>query len=124
MDPTGSTSLLPALPLPSFSEITEKTIQVFCKCPCLFQIRLCHAQLQYKDIVSIAPTGSGKTLTFLMPLLFNGGKTTIVVTALNVLGDQFVQEGLAAGFSAISITAENNNDLTFAVSDILLPQQL
>ena len=59
-----------------------------------------------------------------MPLLFNGGKTTIVVTALNVLGDQFVQEGLAAGFSAISITAENNNDLTFAVSDILLPQQL
>jgi superfamily II DNA helicase RecQ len=69
------------------------------------------------SVVSIAPTGSGKTLTFLMPLLFNGGKVTIIVTALNVLSDQFVQEGLAAGFLAIFITADNNNDITFAVSN-------
>ena len=48
--------------------------------------------LQCKDVVSIALTGSGKTLTFLMPLLFNGGKVTIVVTALNVLGDQLVKK--------------------------------
>ncbi|KAH7906213.1 P-loop containing nucleoside triphosphate hydrolase protein [Hygrophoropsis aurantiaca] len=98
----------------SIEQIQEKTLATFGTLPCRFQAELCRAQLQKKDIISIAATGSGKTLTFLMPLQFSADSVVIVVTALNVLGDQFVCEAEAAGFSAISVTAENDNDKTFA----------
>ncbi|KAF8240730.1 hypothetical protein L208DRAFT_1230460 [Tricholoma matsutake] len=74
--------------------------------PCMFQIELCMAQLhsQYtlQDIISMASTGSGKTLCFLMPLLFNGGKLTIIVMALNLLGEQFGKQLEAASITAVS----------------------
>ena len=91
--------------LPSFFEMRAKTQDVFEKRLCLFQLQLCLDQLQGKDIISIAVTGSGKTLAFLMPLPFNGGKIIIIITALNVLGTQFVNDAIASGFSAISVTA-------------------
>ena len=104
--------------LPSAAEIRSRTQEVFGKTPCLFQIELCLAQLQaqytIQDIFSIAPTGSGKTLCFLMPLLFNR-KITIIVTALNILGKQFSQQANDIGISAVSITAANNTCKTFQV---------
>ena len=104
--------------LPSTAEIYVKTQEVFGKTPCLFQIELCLAQLraQYsnQDIISIAPTGSGKTLCFLMPLLFSN-KITIIVTALNLLGEQFSQQAKDAGISAVAVTAANNTRETFQV---------
>src|SRR5712691_11669316 len=102
--------------LPSAVEIRAKTQEVFGKTPCLFQIELCLAQLQAQynnqDIISIAPTGSGKTLCFLMPLLFNN-KITIIVTALNLLGAQFRQQAKNVGISAVAVTAANNTHETF-----------
>ena len=73
-------------PAVSVEQIREQTRAVFKKSPCAFQVELCMAQLRsqhtMQDIISTASTGSGKTLSFLMPLLFNGGKITIIVTAL------------------------------------------
>ena len=104
--------------LPSAAEMYIKTQEVFGKIPCLFQIELCLAQLQAQynnqDIISIAPTGLGKTLCFLMPLLFCD-KITIIVTALNLLGEQFSQQAKDVGINTVAVTAANNTCETFKV---------
>ena len=106
--------------LPTDQEIRAKTCNVFGKRPCNFQIKLCKAQLQRKNIISIAATGSGKTLSYLMTLPFSSNSIVIIVTALVVLGDQFVSESLKAGFAAISVNAENSNEKTFQVRQRIL----
>ena len=66
--------------------------EVFGFRPCLIQAKDVLAQLERKDVITIAPTGFGKTLTFWMPLLFNNNGNIIIVTALNILGDQNILE--------------------------------
>ncbi|KAG1721898.1 uncharacterized protein EDB91DRAFT_1003178, partial [Suillus paluster] len=59
--------------------------------PCLWQIEVVHIILRGdKDVISIAATGSGKTLTFWMPLLFRPQDIQIIVTPLNLLRTQNV----------------------------------
>ncbi|KAI0267689.1 P-loop containing nucleoside triphosphate hydrolase protein, partial [Gloeopeniophorella convolvens] len=99
--------------IPSHDDIKEKCQAIFGKTPCQFQRQLCIWQLQKQDIISVSPTGSGKTLTFWLPLLFSDTSITIVITALNLLGDQFVSELQAVNISAISVTSSNNNEDTF-----------
>ncbi len=53
------------------------------------------------------------------PLDSNDG-IIIIVTALNILGEQFVQEAEAAGFSAVSVNGENDTDDVFTVSPNIL----
>jgi len=43
------------------------------------------------DVVSILATGTGKSLTFWMPLLFILEAVQIVITPLNILGRQNVE---------------------------------
>jgi superfamily II DNA helicase RecQ len=69
-----------------------------------------------KDVVTIAATGSGKTLTFWMPLLFKKERIQIVITPLNILGKQNVDSLAAMGIQAITVTAENATRQTFKVS--------
>ncbi|KAF8229733.1 hypothetical protein L208DRAFT_1163912, partial [Tricholoma matsutake] len=79
--------------------------------PCEWQLDVAEALLlgidtvvyTLQDIISMASTGSGKTLCFLMPLLFNGGKLSIIVMALNLLGEQFGKQLEAVSITAVSV---------------------
>src|SRR5882762_11949599 len=111
--------MLPALsPLPTLSIIEDRCKEIFNKTPCQFQSLLCLWQLQQKNIISISPTGSGKTLTFWLPLIFSPTSIIIIITALNALGDQFVAQLQEVGFPAVAVTASNDDDITFSVSVI------
>jgi superfamily II DNA helicase RecQ len=108
---------------PSHDEIRRKTFEQFGFVPCLWQIRVVEAILKHNhDVVSIAATGSGKTLTFWMPLLFCEGGIQIVISPLNLLGKQNVDELTAKCINAIAVTAKNANSETFQVH--LLPKHL
>ena len=98
------------------SQIRDKVQKCFGYRPCLWQIRVVQALLKNdKDVVSIAATGSGKTLTFWMPLLFVPEAIQIVVTPLNILGNQNVETLAKVGIKAISITAQSATAENFKV---------
>jgi ATP-dependent DNA helicase RecQ len=98
------------------SEIRDKIEGVFGYRPCLWQIKVVRAILKRdRDVVSIAATGSGKTLTFWMPLLFIPDGIQIVVTPLNILGKQNVDSLAKVGISAITITADTATAENFQV---------
>lgn len=65
-----------------------------------------------KDIISIAATGSGKTLIW-MPLLFKKDEIQIIITSLNILGKQNVKSLKAM---SITVTAGNATKQTFKVT--------
>jgi superfamily II DNA helicase RecQ len=104
--------------VPTFKEIRQRTIDTFGKRPCLLQMKVCSALLKRnKHVICSASTGFGKTLTFMMPLIFDKDGTTIVVTALNVLGTQNVKVLQSAGIEGIAISGATNTDKNFEVSD-------
>ncbi|KZT63657.1 P-loop containing nucleoside triphosphate hydrolase protein, partial [Daedalea quercina L-15889] len=79
--------------VPSLEEVRAKTSDVFQRHPCSWQAEAVQQAVKGdNDVVLIAPTGSGKTLTFWMPLLFREDGIQIVVTPLNLLGSQNVSE--------------------------------
>ncbi|KII83144.1 hypothetical protein PLICRDRAFT_80666, partial [Plicaturopsis crispa FD-325 SS-3] len=82
--------------------------------PCSFQLKSARAQLLRKNVFTIAPTGSGKTLTFWIPLLFNDGGIQILVTPLNILGDKNVLEiADLFGIKAVNVTSDTASDGLF-----------
>lgn len=88
---------------------------------CYFQIKVGRALYEKQnDVVGVAATGSGKTLSFWIPLLMaleDGlDKMVVVVTPLNLLGKQNVDLLAKAGISGVAIDAENASDKTFKVS--------
>ena len=83
----------------------------------MWKIRVVQVLLKNdKDVVSIVAMGSGKTLTFWMPLLFVPKVIKIIVTPLNILGKQNVETLAKVGIKAISITAETATAENFRVS--------
>jgi superfamily II DNA helicase RecQ len=103
--------------IPSLEEMWTRIQDAFGVRPCDFQIQDTIAQLQQKDVVTISPTGSGKSLTFWTPLLFMKKGIIIIITALNILGEQNVNDLAKLGISAVNVTAENANDNLFKVSN-------
>ncbi|KAI0065037.1 P-loop containing nucleoside triphosphate hydrolase protein, partial [Artomyces pyxidatus] len=105
---------MPAAPtgaLPTFSEIRDKTQEKFGKRPCLLQIKVCDAILRRKkNVVCCASTGFGKSLPFMMPLLFDETGIIIVVTALNLLGKQTVEALAAVGISAVAVSGKTDTE--------------
>ncbi|KAF8578675.1 hypothetical protein K439DRAFT_1361550, partial [Ramaria rubella] len=61
------------------------------------------------NVVFISGTGSGKTLTFWMPMIYKEDSITILVTPLNVLGQQTAQILMRAGIMAINVTGLNSS---------------
>ena len=85
-------------------------------------MRLCHWQyqvtagiLQQKYVFASVATGMGKTLSFLAPVLFRPNGVLVIVTPLNVLGNQMEELLEKAGISAISINAETATDENYEV---------
>ncbi|EPS96958.1 hypothetical protein FOMPIDRAFT_34024, partial [Fomitopsis schrenkii] len=75
--------------VPSLEEIRRRTTAKLRCDPCRWQARSTQDILRGdKDVIAIAPTGAGKTLTFWMPLLFKPDGIQLVVTPLNLLGTQ------------------------------------
>ena len=104
------------LNLPSLDDIRRKTLEILGYRPCLWQCKVVNALLQWdKDIISITSTGSGKTMTFWMPLLFCQWGIIIVITPLNILGEQSVWTLAKLGIKGISMTAETAMKQNFKV---------
>jgi replicative superfamily II helicase len=104
--------------LPSLSDIRSLTQSTFHHYPCLWQAKSVEAVLKRdRDIIVIAGTGMGKTLTFWMPLLFfPPGHIQVVITPLNLLGIQNMELLENAGIKAIFIGADTATSENFLVS--------
>ena len=107
---------MPALAkLPSLSQIREKTLSFFKKRPCLWQLKVVEAILKGdRDVTCISGTGSGKTLTFWMPLLFASG-IQIIVTPLNILGKQNKDNLRKLGIPAVTLTGQTSSPAIYQV---------
>jgi superfamily II DNA helicase RecQ len=101
--------------LPSLDEMRETIKERFGFYPCTWQLKAASTQLEQNDLLTLAPTGSGKTLTFWIPLLFNGNEITIVVTPLIVLGEKNVAELKLVSIPAINLTTSSATDKTYKV---------
>ena len=97
-------------------EVQEKVKEVFGFAPCLWQICVICAVLSGDDAITIARTGSGKSITYWMPVLFIKYGISPIVTSLKLLGSQFAGMLQDNGINVISITAANATNKLFEVS--------
>ena len=100
-----SRSLMPVLlhHLPETDrEVQEKVKEVFGFTPCLWQIHIIRTVLNGDDVIPIARTGSGKSITYWIPVLFIKYGISIIVTPLKLLGSQFAGMLQDNGITAIS----------------------
>lgn len=105
--------------LPSLEEIRQKTFETFHKRLCLFQSKGVLVILRRKkNGILISGTGSGKTLVFWVPLLFRPKGIQIVVTPLNILGQQNVDDLASVGIRAISLNAKTATVENFKVRKV------
>ena len=102
----------------SDEEVQDQVEAVFGFCPCLWQIRVVRAILNGDDVITIAPTGSGMSMTYWMPVLFIKYGISVIVTPLKLLGAQFSEMLEGVGISAVSITAANTTNELFNVCDL------
>ena len=78
--------------MPENDEDVQKQVEaVFSFKPCLWQIHVVHAVLAGKDVITLALTRCGKSLTYWILLLYIKHGITVVVSPLKLLGAQFVE---------------------------------
>jgi superfamily II DNA helicase RecQ len=100
--------------LNEMADIIEEKLQ-YKYCPCTFQVKSGQLQLKKRNVFTSAPTGSRKTLTFWIPLLFHDG-IQILVTPLNILGDKnAVEIAECFGINAVNVTSETATATLFKV---------
>lgn len=97
--------------------VRARAVEAFGFEPCLWQIKVSLATLRGdKHVLSISRTGSGKTLTFWLPILLSEDGVLIVIVPLNLLGKQNVDQLSRIGISAIVLTGETATQANFEVS--------
>ncbi|KAG1785764.1 P-loop containing nucleoside triphosphate hydrolase protein [Suillus plorans] len=99
--------------IPSIATIRTAVHERFGFVPCNWQVQSAQAQLKKRDVVTLSPTGSGKTLTFWIPLLFNDGGITILITPLTILGDKNVIELQEVNIPVVNLSAATATDTIF-----------
>jgi superfamily II RNA helicase len=102
-------------------EVRERIKEVFSFMPCFWQIHVVCTILNGDDVITIAKTGSGKSMTYLlatywMPVLFIKYGILVIVTPLKLLRSQFAQTLEDNHISAISVTAANITNELFEVN--------
>ncbi|KAF6749506.1 P-loop containing nucleoside triphosphate hydrolase protein [Ephemerocybe angulata] len=103
--------------VPSEDAIRTLVHETFNKRACKWQIDAAIAVLRGHHVMTCSRTGSGKTLSFWIPLVVAKArgekKLIIVVTPLNLLGKQGEKSLEDAGFSAIAVSSLNSSNATF-----------
>lgn len=128
--PAGQAGLLATITSYSYSQIetlsydntTVIEVRSLCEAvlrtsPCLWQIRTAFAILKgEKDVICVARTGAGKSLTFYLPLLVRMEGIIIIVVPLNALASEMASRLTAMGLAAIALTASTSKELNYTVS--------
>lgn len=100
--------------------IRDVVQKYFRKRACWYQLEIASALYRGFDVVGIAATGSGKTLSFFTPLLMaleeGHDKIIFIVTPLNLLGKQNSEQLNSAGLTAVAVSAENSSTETIEVA--------
>ncbi|KAG2741977.1 P-loop containing nucleoside triphosphate hydrolase protein [Suillus brevipes Sb2] len=99
--------------VPSFADMKTIVHSKLGITPCTWQLQSALHQLEKKNVFTISPTGSGKTFTFWIPLLFNDNGIILIVTPLNILGEKTHDEAKTLGFPAYNLSADNATDEAF-----------
>ncbi|KAJ3964774.1 P-loop containing nucleoside triphosphate hydrolase protein [Lentinula raphanica] len=102
----------------SDEEARSQAFNLFGKYPCLWQIKAARAILNGQDILTIAPTGAGKSLAYWLPLVFVEHGTIIVVTPLKELGAQFEAQLNAVGCNALNVTAHTAEEVYTEIANL------
>ena len=97
-------------------EVWNQVEAAFGVCPCLWQICVVCAVLAGDNVITIAPTGLGKSLTYWMSLLYIKHGIVVGVTLLKQLGAQFTEMLQDRGINSVSITALNTTNELFEVA--------
>jgi superfamily II DNA helicase RecQ len=113
---------MPGLPhtMPDNHEEAQRQVfEAFGIHACLWQLHVVWAILNGEDVITIAPTGSRKSLTYWMPLIYIKHGITVVVTPLKLLRGQFVEMLQDNNISAVSITAVEQQLTKYAAFSML-----
>ena len=84
-------------------------------CPCIWQIKVVYKVLEGGDIITITGTGSGKSFTYWMVLLYIKHGIVVLVMPLKLLGKQFVNVLAKNDLKAVSMTAVNATNELFKI---------
>ena len=109
----------------SDEEVRARVKAAFQVDPCHWQVQAIRTLSQRADKISedqcvISATGSGKTITFLAPLLFVLQGTLVIISPLNLLSEQIATQLQNMRIPAIAVTAENATRNVFQVRHIFL----
>jgi superfamily II DNA helicase RecQ len=79
----------------------------------IWQIKVVCKVLEGGDVITIMVTGSGKSFTYWMVLLYINHRIVVLVMPLKLLGKQFVDVLAKNDLKAVSMTAANaTNELS------------
>lgn len=107
MEPAIEREALDALPRPLTleQELILRTHGATGKIPYKYQVRNALALCSGRDVLCVAGTGSGKTLSFVMPCFLRSDIITWIVSPLNYIENQQCELFRSWGLRAINVNA-------------------